>query len=84
MRLLRDIVDGLAHAHRHGVVHRDVKPDNVMVSERHAVVMDFGVAKAMSNSTSQHSLTSIGFSLGTPAYMAPEQVAADPQCRRAS
>ena len=78
MRLLRDIVDGLAHAHRHGVVHRDVKPDNVMVSERHAVVMDFGVAEAMSDSTSEHSLTSIGFSLGTPAYMAPEQVAADP------
>ncbi len=78
MRLLRDVVDGLAHAHRNGVVHRDVKPDNVMVAERHAVVMDFGVAKAMGDSVSKHSLTSIGFSLGTPAYMAPEQAAADP------
>ena len=77
MRLLRDIVDGLAHAHRHRVVHRDIKPDNVMISERHALVMDFGVAKAMSDASTT-GLTSIGVSLGTPAYMAPEQAAADP------
>ena len=79
MRLLRDIVDGLAHAHRHGVVHRDMKPDNVMIAERHALVVDFGVAKAMSNATDHHDLTSIGISLGTPAYMAPEQALADPR-----
>jgi eukaryotic-like serine/threonine-protein kinase len=78
MRLLRDIVDGLAHAHRHGVVHRDMKPDNVLIAERHALVVDFGVAKAMSDASSHHDLTSIGISLGTPAYMAPEQAAADP------
>ncbi len=78
MRLLRDIVDGLAHAHRNGVVHRDIKPDNVMLADRHALVVDFGVAKAMSGATGQHDLTSIGISLGTPAYMAPEQAAADP------
>ena len=78
LRLLRDIVDGLAHAHRHGVVHRDIKPDNVMIAERHALIVDFGVAKAMSDATAQHDLTSLGFSLGTPAYMAPEQAAADP------
>jgi formylglycine-generating enzyme required for sulfatase activity/dienelactone hydrolase len=78
VRLLRDVVDGIAHAHRAGVVHRDIKPDNVMVADRHALVVDFGVAKAMSDSTTSHDLTSIGFSLGTPAYMAPEQVAADP------
>ena len=77
MRLLRDIVDGLAHAHRHKVVHRDIKPDNVMISERHALVMDFGVAKAMSDANTT-GLTSIGVSLGTPAYMSPEQAAADP------
>ncbi len=77
MRLLHDIVDGLAHAHRHGVVHRDMKPDNVMIAERHAVVMDFGVAMALSDATSQQRLTGGGFSLGTPAYMAPEQAAAD-------
>jgi predicted esterase len=78
MRLLRDIVDALAHAHRHKVVHRDIKPDNVMIAERHAVVMDFGVAKAMSDAKGTTGLTSIGISLGTPAYMAPEQAAADP------
>ena len=78
MRLLRDIVDGVAHAHRKGVVHRDLKPDNVMIAERHALVVDFGVAKAMRDATAQHTLTSIGISLGTPAYMSPEQAAADP------
>ncbi len=78
MRLLRDIVDAVAHAHRHGVVHRDLKPDNVMTAERHALVVDFGVAKAMRDATEHHDLTSIGISLGTPAYMSPEQAAADP------
>ena len=78
MRLLRDIVDGLAHAHRAGIVHRDIKPDNVMIADRHALLVDFGVAKAMSDATAHHDLTSIGISLGTPAYMAPEQAAADP------
>ena len=77
-RLLRDVVEGVAHAHRRGVVHRDIKPDNVMLAERHALLMDFGVAKAMSDATSASDLTSIGISLGTPAYMAPEQAAADP------
>ena len=78
MRLFRDVVEGVAHAHRRGVLHRDIKPDNVMLAERHALLMDFGVAKAMSDATSASDLTSIGISLGTPAYMAPEQAAADP------
>ena len=77
LRLLREIVDGLAHAHRHGVVHRDIKPDNVMLAERHAMLMDFGISKALGDGTAQHTLTSVGISLGTPTYMAPEQAAAD-------
>ncbi len=77
IRLLRDIVDGLAHAHRHDVIHRDIKPDNVMIADRHAVIMDFGVAKAMSEAKGSAGLTSVGVSLGTPSYMAPEQVTAD-------
>jgi tRNA A-37 threonylcarbamoyl transferase component Bud32/dienelactone hydrolase len=78
MRLLREIVDGLAHAHRNGVVHRDIKPDNVMIAERHALVVDFGIAKAVSDAGGPDDITSVGTSLGTPAYMAPEQAAADP------
>ncbi len=80
-RILRDVVDALAAAHRRGVVHRDIKPDNVMLSDHHALVTDFGVAKAVSASSGDqggHSLTSLGVALGTPAYMSPEQAAADP------
>ncbi len=79
VRILREVVDALAYAHRNGVVHRDIKPDNVLLSEGHAVVTDFGVAKAVSASSGgSGSLTSLGVALGTPAYMAPEQAAADP------
>ena len=77
-RLLRDVADALSYAHGRGVVHRDIKPDNVMLSGRHALVMDFGVAKAVSEATGRQNLTTIGVALGTPAYMAPEQAAADP------
>src|SRR6266516_3555110 len=73
IRVLADVAD----AHAHGVVHRDIKPDNVLISGKHAVVTDFGVSKAVSAS-SGGSLTSLGVALGTPAYMAPEQAAADP------
>ena len=77
-RILRDVADALAYAHRQGVVHRDIKPDNVMLADGHAVVTDFGVAKAVESSTGESSLTSLGVALGTPAYMSPEQAAADP------
>jgi serine/threonine-protein kinase len=78
-RILREVVDGLAHAHARGVVHRDIKPGNVMLSGRHALVTDFGVAKAVTaSSAAGSSLTSLGVALGTPAYMAPEQAVADP------
>ena len=78
VRILRDVCDALAYAHSHGIVHRDVKPDNVLFSGKHALVTDFGVAKAVAQSTGSSSLTSLGVALGTPAYMSPEQAAADP------
>ena len=79
VRILRDVVDALAYSHGRGVIHRDIKPANVMLSGRHAMVTDFGVAKAVSaSSVTGGSLTSLGIALGTPAYMAPEQAAADP------
>ncbi len=78
VRILRDVVDALASAHKHGVVHRDIKPDNVLLSENHALVTDFGVAKAVSEATGRQQLTTAGVALGTPAYMAPEQAVADP------
>jgi len=77
-KILREVVDALSYAHRNGVVHRDIKPDNVLLSDGHAVVTDFGVAKAVTASSGKSSLTSLGVALGTPAYMAPEQAAADP------
>jgi tetratricopeptide (TPR) repeat protein len=78
LRILREVSDALAYAHANGVVHRDIKPDNVLLSAGHAVVTDFGVAKAVSASSGGGHLTSLGLALGTPAYMAPEQAAADP------
>src|SRR5688500_18430983 len=78
VRILREVADALSHAHGLGVVHRDIKPDNVMLSGRHAMVMDFGVARAVSEATGRNALTTAGVALGTPTYMAPEQVAADP------
>jgi serine/threonine-protein kinase len=78
VRILRDVTDALAAAHAKGVVHRDIKPENVLLSGRHALVADFGVAKAVSEATGRQSLTTAGVALGTPTYMAPEQAAADP------
>ena len=78
VRLLIEIVDALAEAHAHGVVHRDIKPDNVMLSGRHALVTDFGVAKAISEATGRNSITTLGVAVGTPTYMSPEQAVADP------
>jgi len=78
VKLLVEVADALAYAHAQGVVHRDIKPDNVLISGRHALVTDFGVAKAVSEATGRQALTTAGIALGTPAYMAPEQAAADP------
>ncbi len=79
VRILRDVAEALAFAHRHGVVHRDIKPENILLAQGHAVVTDFGVAKALRGGTGPGPLTTARVALGTPAYMAPEQVAADPR-----
>ena len=83
--ILKDVVRALGFAHNRGIIHRDIKPDNVLLASGAAVVTDFGVAKAISASRQQQgvrpvapTMTGVGTSLGTPAYMAPEQAAADP------
>jgi TolB-like protein/tRNA A-37 threonylcarbamoyl transferase component Bud32 len=71
-RILHEVADALAYSHARGVVHRDIKPANVLLSGRHAVVTDFGVAKALSASGGDK-VTTVGIAVGTPQYMAPEQ-----------
>lgn len=79
VRILRGVVDALALAHENGIVHRDIKPGNVLLAGGHALVTDFGISKALSRPTvDQAWITMPGTVVGTPAYMAPEQAAGDP------
>ncbi|CAG1770994.1 hypothetical protein BAC2_01414, partial [uncultured bacterium] len=78
VRILHDVADALSYAHSRGVIHRDIKPGNVLRSGSHAVVTDFGVAKAISAAMPTVGMTTSGMAIGTPAYMAPEQLAGDP------
>jgi serine/threonine-protein kinase len=72
-RLLAEVADALAFAHGLGIIHRDIKPENVLLEGKHAVLADFGIARALLESRTQRSLTATGTSIGTPGYMAPEQ-----------
>jgi serine/threonine-protein kinase len=81
LSVLRDVARALQYAHAQGVVHRDIKPDNILMSGGAAVVADFGIAKAFSaaqSNASNASMTQAGAGIGTPAYMAPEQAVGDP------
>ncbi len=78
LRIMREVAEALDYAHGLGVIHRDIKPGNVLMQGAHALVTDFGVSKAISAAMPQSGYTSAGMAIGTPAYMAPEQIAADP------
>ena len=77
LQITREVADALGYAHSQGVVHRDIKPENILLSRGHALVADFGVARALVAAGGDQ-LTETGMSVGTPAYMSPEQSLADP------
>ena len=77
VRIGREVADALAYAHAQGIVHRDIKPGNILLSNRHAIVADFGIARALS-APGVEGISSAGLAIGTPAYMSPEQASGDP------
>jgi len=83
LQIAREVADALAYAHDHDVVHRDIKPENIMLSGGHAIVADFGIARAVS-AAGGDKLTQTGLAIGTPAYMPPEQASGSGQVDRRS
>ena len=78
LRITREVADALDYAHGHNILHRDIKPENILFLDQHALVADFGIARAI-QLAGEDVLTDTGVALGTPAYMSPEQLAADRQ-----
>ena len=83
LQIAKEVAEALAYAHEHDVVHRDIKPENIMLSGGHAIVADFGIARAVS-AAGGDKLTQTGLAIGTPAYMPPEQASGTGQVDRRS
>jgi TolB-like protein/Flp pilus assembly protein TadD len=77
VRIAREVADALEYAHQHGVIHRDIKPENILLSSGHALVADFGIARAVDPGDGDQGLTEVGMAIGTPRYMSPEQAHAE-------
>ena len=77
LRIAREVADALSYAHGRGVIHRDIKPENILLESGHAVVADFGIARAV-DAAGGDRLTETGMAIGTPTYMSPEQAAGEP------